>query len=264
VYAQPSINGRFKTTGSRRLKSGTQTIHDHPRTEALQPHKLEETGELYVEACYLISKSEWNTAISILEKTTTLDSTFAEAWEALGLCYENLDANEMAFKSYQAAMALKPFDFQLMKQVAVLAEKLKAWEIASTYFQRYSKRHPNDIDAQFGWGVALECQERFSEAIDVYEGLLSRQPQHLPTINNLSGCFMSLNDYERAIAGFQTVLNVVPNFPRAILGLSIAQDLSGQMASAVLNYRRYLNHNPEGSHAETVRERLVELEEDRV
>jgi tetratricopeptide (TPR) repeat protein len=93
----------------------------------------------------------------------------------------------------------------------------------------------------------------------VYDTLVAKEAKHLPALNNRAGCYMNLNEYEQAIAGFRHVLSLMPNFSRAILGLAIAQDMAGQPAHAILGYHRYLHLQPGGGHAQTVQERLEEL-----
>jgi tetratricopeptide (TPR) repeat protein len=107
--------------------------------------------------------------------------------------------------------------------------------------------------------VAHEYASQFERAISLYNRLLFQKPQDLPALNNRAGCYMNLNQYEQAIAGFKHVLGRVTSFSRAVLGLAIAQDLSGQSAAAILGYRRYLTLQPQSDHATTVRERLEEL-----
>ena len=172
---------------------------------------------------------------------------------------EALDIRELAFESFQEAIRLEPFNIVVLKALIGLSVSLRWWDKAVQYYQRYTSLFPAEEVALFGYAVALEHQERYKEAITIYDRIVAKDAQYLPALNNRSGCYMNLNEYEQAVAGFKHVLKIMPNFSRAILGLAIAQDMAGQPAHAILGYRRYLHLQPYGGHAQTVHERLEEL-----
>ena len=223
------------------------------------PHALEasvhalQTGKGFMQAL------KWNEAIAYFNEALMLNPTLTAAWQALAQAYHALEVSELAFDAFQEVLRLDPFNTQVLKPLAYLSSTLRLWDKATHYFQRYINLFSASEGDYFSYAVALEHEERFEEAIAVYDSLIAQEAQHLPALNNRAGCYMNLNEYEQAIAGFQHVLHMMPNFSRAILGLAIAQDMAGQPAHAILGYRRYLHVQPCGGHAQSVEERLEEL-----
>ena len=212
-----------------------------------------QTAQAYMDAL------QWNEAMTHLNQAVHLNPHCVSAWVSMGKAYEALDIRELAFESFQEAIRLEPFNIVVLKALIGLSESLRWWDKAVQYYQRYTSLFPAEEVALFGYAVALEHQERYKEAITIYDRIVAKDAQYLPALNNRSGCYMNLNEYEQAVAGFKHVLKIMPNFSRAILGLAIAQDMAGQPAHAILGYRRYLHLQPYGGHAQTVHERLEEL-----
>ena len=163
--------------------------------------------------------------------------------------------------SWQKQLAFsKPFDATVWVKLGQLAEDTDQLELAKTYYQRAIKRDEEALEAWFGLGVVSEKQESFDTAKLYYEALLAINPAWLPALNNWAGCCMQLGCYEEAQDGFAKVLNLMPQYPKAIFGMGITLDFSGQHRAACVYYGQYLRLKPASSHSAFVRERLNELE----
>jgi tetratricopeptide (TPR) repeat protein len=225
----------------------------------VSPQELEASAHALQTAKGYMQALQWNEAITYLNNALDLNPQAVSAWQALGQAYHALDVSELAFDAFQEVLRLDPFNTSVLKPLANLSETLRVWDKTVHYYQRYISVSSASEGDYFSYAVALEHQERFADAIAIYDTLVAKDAKHLPALNNRAGCYMNLNEYEQAIAGFRHVLSIMPNFSRAILGLAIAQDMAGQPAHAILGYRRYLHLQPCGGHAQTVQERLQEL-----
>lgn len=262
----PTLNRGTSLRPKKGLKSGLKsrsqkiTPLPHPMTS---PYELETSVHAFHLGKSFLEAGEANQAIDPLTQAVHENPNLIVGWVALGKAYQALEVNEMAFKAFQSAHRLSPFDVSIIKALIDLAETLECWDEACTYYARYRKLSPldqQDKSLLFAHAVALEQADCFEEAIDLYNQILQEDVDYFPAINNRAGCYMNMNEFEQAIAGFKHVLSLLPRFPRAILGLAIAQDLSGHASRAILTYRQYLHVQPEGRHAETVVERLGELQ----
>ena len=210
----------------------------------------------------------------------------AGQWQAATDCFEQLITGSTSFPSehllmrgveiaqkaarldeafsWQKQLAFsKPFEAPVWLKLAQLAEDTEQLDVAKTYYQRTIKRDDECLEAWFGLGVVSEKQEAYDTAKLYYDALLAINPDWLPALNNWAGCCMQLGCYDEAQEGFSRVLNLMPQYPKAILGLGITLDFSGQHRSACVYYGQYLRLKPVSSHSEFVRERLNELEADR-
>ena len=232
---------------------------EHHDAQRPSPQRLEASTQALQTGKGFMQALQWNEAIPYLSEAVDLNPKSVAAWHALGQAYHALDVHELAFDAFQEVLRLDPFNASVLKPLANLSETLRVWDKAVHYFQRYISLFEASESDYFAYAVALEHQERYADAIAVYDTLVAKDAKHLPALNNRAGCYMNLNEYEQAIAGFRHVLRLMPNFSRAILGLAIAQDMAGQPAHAILGYHRYLHLQPSGGHAQTVQERLEEL-----
>ena len=198
--------------------------------------------QLIKESIHLLSEALLMRAVDVAQKAGRLAEAFS--WQ-----------KQLAFS--------KPFDANVWLKLGQLAEDTELLDLAKTYYQRALKRNDETLEAWFGLGVVSEKQESFDTAKLYYEALLAINPDWLPALNNWAGCCMQLGCYDEAQEGFFKVLNLMPQYPNAILGLGITLDFSGQHRSACVYYGQYLRLKPASSHSAFVRERLNELEAER-
>jgi tetratricopeptide (TPR) repeat protein len=171
--------------------------------------------------------------------------------------------NDAAFAWQKQVAFATPFNAAAWLKLAQLAEDIDDLTSAKTYYHRCLKRDNERLEAWFGLGVISEKEEAFDTAKLYYETLLGINPAWLPALNNWAGCCMQLECYQQAQEGFSKVLNLMPQYPKALLGMGITLDFSGQHRSACVYYSQYLRLKPTSSHSAFVRERLNELEAQR-
>jgi pentatricopeptide repeat protein len=114
----------------------------------------------------------------------------------------------------------------------------------------------NDPVELFAYALALKHEGRYSEAIDIYNKLIAREPDPR-TYNNLANCYVALNDMEKAKELYKKSIELKP-LPAALYNISqayretlkfdkgeeyfiAAQKLDND---AVLRFREVFSRNP--------------------
>jgi tetratricopeptide (TPR) repeat protein len=223
-------------------------------------HTLSPSSHALTAEAYCLA-GQWQEAVTcfkaLLANTTTPSNTVLK--RAVEIAQKATALTEAFTWQKQLAYAM-PFDAAAWLKLAQLAEDTEQLELAKHYYQRCLKRNNQQLEAWFGLGVVSEKQEEFETAKLYYEALLAINPLWLPALNNLAGCCMQLGCYEEAQEGFRQVLALMPQYPKALLGMGITLDFSGQHRAAGVYYGQYLRVRPTSSHSAFVRERLNELE----
>lgn len=76
----------------------------------------------------------------------------------------------------------------------------------------------NDPVELFAYALALKHEGRYSEAIDIYNKLIAREPDPR-TYNNLANCYVALNDMEKAKELYKKSIDLKPS-PAALYNIS--------------------------------------------
>lgn len=106
--------------------------------------------------------------------------------------------------------------------------------------QDHLRRHPGDTQGIFLKGVILERLGRFSEAMEVYRGLIESHPELPEPYNNLAGLLAAAGRFEEAKDTLQRALETHPSYATAHQNLG---RIYSAMASSA--YRRVLGKDDE-------------------
>jgi len=116
--------------------------------------------------------TEFRKAIQLQEKATY--------WNNLGIANQQLGQTEDAQKSYQKALMLKPQYEECEANLSFLLIQQHEWTEAETHLQHVTSKNGHLWNARFALGVALENQQKVSEATTVYKTLLADAPANWP------------------------------------------------------------------------------------
>jgi len=142
-------------------------------------------------------------------------------------------------------------------------EKLKAYEEALEV-------NPNDTDALLG--IANIMRDLYEQNGEIeyllvsaaqLEKVIAADPTQKDIYMRLARLYMSneVNDAAKAVAVLNKAASADPDNPDVYLQLGIAQQRLNNVTAAVLAWQKYLELEPDGQMADTVRERIKALTE---
>lgn len=144
-----------------------------------------------------------------------------------------------------------------------IEEKLKAYEEAL-------KANPNDTQAMLGIANIMRDLyeengkiEYLLESAAQLEKVIAADPTQKDIYMRLARLYMSneVNDAAKAVAVLNKAASADPTNPDVFLQLGIAQQRLNNVTAAVLAWQKYLELEPDGQMADTVRERIKALTE---
>lgn len=173
------------------------------------------TGSLDAYSAYLLgryhtfrqTRDDLELGVTYLERATTLDPEFAEAYAALGWAYSflgtnygNLPPREAYPKAKEAALNALALDSNLSDARTLYADILTWYdwdfEAAEREYRKTMELDPLNV---LGYALFLTTQERHAEAIEMIERRVQAQPDDPYVRVNAAWRYFAARQYERAI-----------------------------------------------------------------
>lgn len=122
--------------------------------------------------------------------------------------------------------------------------KASKFEEARAILEGETKSSPDDPQAAFYLGVALEHTGEPDGAVNWYRKAISLDPKVLDASHNLSALLLEKEDYEGALRVVEEALEIAPQEPGLLANRAIALDML-QKPEAVGAYEAYLKAKPD-------------------
>lgn len=166
------------------------------------------------------------------------------------------------------------------------------WRDEETLWRGATERWPSSAAAWYGYGLALQLDERCAEAAPAFErsheldgrvealdelgicraklgdvrgaeeawqAALRQDPGHCAALNNLALLALNQGDRVGAASGYEGTLRACPDDPIAHYQLGLLYAGSGDSGRAIFHLRAYLDAEPTGAYAAGARSRLAAL-----
>lgn len=126
----------------------------------------------------------------------------------------SIDEVNKAAAPLLAQLQTRPNDPDLLAHIGNLYYDSQAYPQAIEYYQKSLKVRPNDADVRTDMGTAMWYSGDADGALKEFSTSLSYSPTHNPTLFNRGVVlFQGKNDPKAAIATWQQLLKVNPNYP---------------------------------------------------
>ncbi|TMQ47636.1 MAG: tetratricopeptide repeat protein [Candidatus Eisenbacteria bacterium] len=122
-------------------------------------------------------------------------------------------------------------------------------------------KNPNDLDANIGLGNLEFDSGQYLKAIDYYSRALEIDPRNADVRVDRAIAYHATGENDTAKKELLRVVQEKPEHKNAWLNLGVVNRELGDRAEAVRAWERYLKLDPEGEHAETIRQELATLKQ---
>ncbi len=106
-------------------------------------------------------------------------------------------------------------------------------------------KHPNAFILHHILALALDGQQKFSEAVPSYQKAIALQPNNTDLYFNLGIALSNINHFDEAIKAYQKAVALNPNFFEAHGNLGTVLQRLGMLDDAVASYQKGLQINPQ-------------------
>lgn len=225
----------------------------------------------------LLNKGDYQGAVEKLEQATRLlaeakdpASVQAQAWNFLGLAYQNAGQPDKAYKAYQQALKLDRNLVEADYNMGVLLLEQKNYQAAIDPLTTYCTLRPQDAEGFTKLGDAhlhaaakaspAEKQRKLDNAKKCFETARNLQPS--PEVDNSLGVlYLQRNRPADAQREFNSALKQDSQYAPAILNLAIvAHQYQHDHKLALQKYREYLALKPTPENAPEIQAVVTSLE----
>jgi len=139
---------------------------------------------LFMLAGLLLMRKKNNNALSLYKKIVTINPLFPHIHRYIGSCYLELKKYQTANRHFNKNLDQAPQDIETLKAQLELYNKWKKWAKSIPICQHILSQNPQDLEANFAYGLAHFHEEDYYNAIPFFVETLKADETHLQTYKN--------------------------------------------------------------------------------
>jgi len=156
---------------------------------------------------------------------------------------------DVAVKHLRIAVERLPFNTSLPVELGDALTGLGQIDEAVAHFQEALRIQPHFVEAHNNWGNALLSQGRVDEAVAHFQEVLRIKPDDAAAHNNWGNALESQGHFDEAVAHYQEALRIRPNYAMAHNNWGTALQDLGRYQEAAGHFQEALRLQPDYSEA---------------
>lgn len=167
---------------------------------------------------------------------------------------KNHTAKTNYLERFSRALHLKSVKSQLQKSTEGVSEHLSEaaehvqkndFESAEQSLLKIIEKDPGNKDAYESLGKLYIDQEKFADAVEVYEHLTSRHPENDNFFSRLAKVHFNLKNYDMSIRAYQKAVDIKPDSPNRLINLGLCYEAKGEYVRAIESAEKALSLSPD-------------------
>ena len=155
-----------------------------------------------------------------------------------GACYKEIDKLEMACKSFEKAVDLKPDYAEAQYNLGVTLRELGQVDAAIKSYEKALANQHAYPNAHNNLGQILLQSGQPDAAMDHFEWAVAYQPEFFEAHNNLGSSLLALGQVNTAVTHYEKALEIKPDYQLARNNLGIAYQRLGEIDKAFKSFER--------------------------
>jgi Flp pilus assembly protein TadD len=187
------------------------------------------------QALALHEKRQLDAAVSKLVAAVALHPNYAEAYNLLGVCYDEQGRYSLAQEEYKKAVKLEPVNARFLNNLGYSYYLAGDDKQAVKYYQKALRFTPDDKRIFNNLGLAYGRRGDFGKARESFVKAVGEQGARL----NLGYIYSQQGRYQQAIEQFEAALYAQPNSLVAVSSLAQLYDRVGRVREAAMLGEQY-------------------------
>lgn len=216
---------------------------------------------LYEASCYHQLKNT-DKVIEAYRRALELDPGLDDAHINLGRLYEEQRKPELAMKEYEAVYENNPDRKGLAYSMGVLSYSQGHFDKAESFFEKAAASSPGDSQVFLALGQNQLKLKDYGKAVVSLEKFLKLTDQAAlkpAVLRQIAVCYEKLNKYDKALATYDRILALRPNYAKALLGKGNALINLKEYSKARSVLKSYLEHSQDSAKKKEVEKTLKQL-----
>lgn len=241
------------------LQDGVNTAVPTPEAIAAATNAERAAAAAFDQALDLHEKRRLDEAISKLVAAVAIQPNYAEAYNLLGVCYDEQGRYALAQEEYKKAVKLEPVNARFLNNLGYSYFLAGDDKQAIKWYTKALRFTPGDKRIHNNLGLAYGRKGDFKQAHASFVKAVGEQGAHL----NLGYIYSQQGRYQQAIEQFELALRAQPNSLVAINSLAQLYDRVGRVREAALLNEQYRKLMAGGAQRDQTAERKsLEKDED--
>jgi len=156
----------------------------------------------------LYHQRDYAKAIQAYQKVIEIDPGYAEAYNNLGIIYQEAGDFDRALSTYQKAVEINPRYEKALNNLGVLLYLKGRYEESVRAFQKALTLNANNIESHINLGILFKKQGQVDQAIESYQRALAINPLHGEAHYNMALLYEQLGNVEIAIGHYQKFIQM--------------------------------------------------------
>ncbi len=204
-----------------------------------------EAHALYQQACNYEYKSDYNTAISIIQKAIAINGDDAMLYTKIAGLYSDIGSYEEALGAYKKAIKLRPNDAFIYISIGNILQTLGDYENAYNSYMQAQQIYPEYKYNYLNLANIEYFRKNYKKAIEYYNTFLSAYPEHQEASENLANVYYASNQPDKACDIYANVYKKYPTAFKDYANYGMALFDTKQYQAAVEILEKALVDNPE-------------------
>ena len=221
----------FRRSDNNIAKANTPKSENAVKTEASVATAIErEAASIFEQAVDLHDKKQLEASIAKLTAVVGMQPNNSEAYNLLGVCYDEKGQFNEAQDEYKKAIKLEPINARFLNNLGYSYYLTNNDKQAIKWYQKALKFTPDDRRIQNNIGLAfgrrgeyIKAKEQFVKAVGEHGALL-----------NLGYIYSQQGRYQQAIEQFEAALKIQPNSLVTMTSLAQVYDRVGRARESAM------------------------------
>jgi tetratricopeptide (TPR) repeat protein len=208
---------------------------------ALDPGNIE--AHLKLSELLLYIKA-YDNCLKEADEALKIDKNISKAYFIKGFAFKETGDTSKALSSFQTCVEIDPSNYDAYIQLGNI-ETSRKHKIALQYYNNALRIRPASTEALYNRGLLYQYQGILEKAEEDYYNILKIDPAYSSAHFNLGYIDVAYKtNYPSAIAHFTDAIRSNKNYVEAFYNRGVAYELSGDVKSAIVDYREAVNIVP--------------------
>ncbi len=190
-------------------------------------------------------RDEYDKAIKEYKKAIELYPDFEMTYINMGYMYSKKGMNEEAARAYKAALRLRPYLAKyILDELRLIFSNEEADKMVSHPYSGPSISKLELADLYNNVALIYDKQDRFSDAVRMYEKSIETNPEYIDAHVNLGILYRKKEIYDNAVYEFNELLKIDRDSMDGHFNLGFIYDRLGRYEEALSEYREVVKINP--------------------